>query len=322
MSKHKFKYNPETLSFEKIETSVLQIVKKVLTHLLSGLGISIIVLFIVYSFVDSPEEKLLRNENQKLQAQYKILNKRYHEMEGVLDDIRQRDENLYRVMLEADTMPDVIRNDDPLYNKKYDEFLDLSSYDVIFKTSVEADYIQERLCQQSSSFNEIADLLQKNSEKLECIPAIQPILNKNLKAISSGFGRRIDPIFRVGRMHTGMDFSAAKGTKVFATGDGVVAEAGRKAGYGNVVVINHGFGYQTLYAHLQKINVKPRQKVTRAQVIGTVGSTGKSTGSHLHYEVRYHGKPVNPVNYFFLDLSPAEYDEMIQIASNAGKVLD
>ena len=302
--------------------SVRNVLRVILTHLLSGIGISIIVLVVVFSLVDSPEEKQLRSENNKLLTQYKILNKRYHEMEGVLDDIRQRDENLYRVILEADSMPDVLKNDNPLYNKKYDEFLDMSNYDIIFRTSTEADYIEQRICQQSSSFNEIADLLQKNSEKLECIPAIQPILNKNLKAISSGFGSRVDPIFRVRRMHTGIDFSASKGTKVFATGNGVVTEAGRKAGYGNIVVINHGFGYTTVYAHLQKINVKPRQQVNRAQVIGTVGSTGKSTGSHLHYEVRYHGTPVNPVNYFFLDLSPAEYDEMIQIASNAGKVLD
>lgn len=322
MSKHKFKYNPETLSFEKIEISVRNIIRTILTHLLSGIGISTIVLVLVFSLVDSPEEKHLRTENDRLVTQYKILNHRYHEMEKVLDDIHQRDENLYRVMLEADSMPDVMRNDDPLYNKKYDEFLDMSNYDILFKTSAEADYIQERLCQQSSSFNEIADLLQKNSEKLECVPAIQPILNKNLKSISSGFGRRVDPIFRISRMHTGIDFSASKGTKVFATGNGVVTEAGRKVGYGNIVVINHGFGYTSVYAHLQNINVKPRQKVTRAQVIGTVGSTGKSTGPHLHYEVRYHGTPVNPVNFFFLDLSPAEYDELIQIASNAGKVLD
>ena len=322
MSKHKFRYNPETLSFEKIEVSVRNIFRILLTHLLSGIGISIIVLVLVFSLIDSPKEKHLRSENNKILTQYKILNKRYHEMEDVLDDIRQRDKNLYRVIMEADSMPDVIRNDNPLYNKKYDEFLDMDCYDIIFKTSTEADYIEQRICQQSSSFNEIADLLQKNSEKLECIPAIQPILNKNLKAISSGFGNRVDPIFRIRRMHTGMDFSAAKGTKVFATGNGIVTEAGRRTGYGNTVVINHGFGYTTVYAHLQKINVKPRQKVTRAQVIGTVGSTGKSTGSHLHYEVRYHGTPVNPVNYFFLDLSPAEYDEMIQIASNAGKVLD
>ena len=322
MSKHKFKYNPETLSFEKIEVSVVNVVKTVLTHLLSGIGLAAVALIIAFAVIDSPEEKQLRSENRKLQAQYKILNKRYHEMEKVLDDIRQRDENLYRVMLEADSIPDVMRNDNPLYNKKYDEFLDMSSYDIIFQTSTEADYIEQRICQQSSSFNEIADLLQKNSEKLECIPAIQPILNKNLRSISSGFGRRVDPIFHTRRMHTGIDFSAAKGVKVFATGKGVVIEAGRRAGYGNTVVINHGFGYTTVYAHLQKINVKPRQKVTRAQVIGTVGSTGKSTGPHLHYEVRYHGTPVDPVNYFFLDLSPAEYDEMIQIASNAGRVLD
>jgi len=322
LSKHKFKYNPETLSFEKIELSVKHVVHTVLMHLLSGIGISIIVLVVVFAFIDSPEEKQLRSENHKLATQYKILNKRYHEMERVLDDIRQRDENMYRVVLEADSMPEVLRNDDPLYNQKYDEFLDMSNYDIVFKTSTEADYIEKRICQQISSFNELTDLLEKNSEKLECIPAIQPILNKNLKAIASGFGRRVDPIFRVRRMHTGIDFSASKGTKVFATGNGVVTEAGRKVGYGNVVVVNHGFGYKTVYAHLQKINVKPRQKVTRAQVIGTVGSTGKSTGPHLHYEVRYHDTPVNPVNYFFLDLSPAEYDEMIQIASNAGKVLD
>lgn len=322
MSKPKFKYNPETLSFEKIEHSVENVVRTVLVHLLSGIGISIVVLVLFYTLVDSPKEKQLKNEVRAMETQYKILSRRYNDMAGVLEDMAERDNNLYRVILEADSMPEVMKNDNILLNDRYDRFMKLSSYEIIFDASAKADYVEQLICQQSSSYNELVDLLKNNEKRLQCIPAIQPILNKNLKQVASGFGWRVDPVFHTRRMHSGMDYSANKGTPVYATGDGTVASAGFESGYGNCIIINHGFGYETMYAHLSKMNVKRGQRVTRAQVIGAVGSTGKSTGQHLHYEVHYHGTPVNPINYYFLDLSPEDYDRMIQIASNAGQVLD
>ena len=322
MKKPHFKYNPETLKFEKIESSVTNWVKVLLTHLLSGIGVSIIVLVLVYSFVDSPKEKHLKDQVEAMETQYRHLAKRYDRMVDVMNDLRERDNNLYRVIMEADTMPEVMINDNALYNDKYDQFMDYSTYDIVLKTSAKADYVEEMICQQSSSYDELVDLLKRNEERLQCIPAIQPVLNRNLKQVASGFGWRIDPVFHTRRMHQGMDFSANKGTPVYVTGSGTVTDVGYMQGYGNCVIVNHGFGYVTMYAHLQKILVKKRQRVVRAQKIGTVGSTGKSTGPHLHYEVHYHGTPVNPINYYFLDLSPEEYDKMIQIAANAGQVLD
>ncbi|MCQ2329453.1 MAG: M23 family metallopeptidase [Paludibacteraceae bacterium] len=322
MKKHKFRYNPETLRFEKIEVSVMHVLKVIFTHLLSGVGLSILVLVCIYTFMDSPKEKKLQQDLALMESQYKFLVKRFDAMNVVLTDLRERDNNLYRILLETDTMPDVVKNDNILLNNKYDEFIDMNSYELVFDASTKADYIENMICQQSESYDELVDLIKNQEKRLSCIPAIQPILNKNLKQVASGFGWRRDPIFHTMRMHSGIDYSASKGTPIFATGDGKVVEAGMRQGYGNCVVIDHGFGYQTLYAHMQKIGVRKGQKVTRTQQIGTVGSTGKSTGSHLHYEVHYHGKPVNPVNYYFLDLTPKEYDQMLQTASNAGKMLD
>ena len=165
-------------------------------------------------------------------------------------------------------------------------------------------------------------LAKQNKLRLEHLPAIQPILNKDLRRVASGFGVRIDPIYRRPKMHQGMDFTAPIGTHIFATGNGQVVQAGWQQGYGNAVKINHGFGYETLYGHMNKIKVRSGQRVTRGDVIGEVGNTGKSTGPHLHYEVRYQGKPVNPQNYYFLDLSPEQYDEMVQLSQNAGQVFD
>ncbi|MCQ2344468.1 MAG: M23 family metallopeptidase [Paludibacteraceae bacterium] len=322
MKKNHFKYNPETLSFEKIESSVANWVKVLFTHLLSGIGLSVIVLSLVYSLVDSPKERILKNEIATMEAKYRELSRRYDAMSDVMADLRERDNHLYRIILEADSMPEIMINENALTNDSYDEYMDLSSFDVIFEASARADYVEQLICQQSSSYDELVDLLHDKERRLQCIPAIQPILNRNLKQVASGFGWRIDPVFHTRRMHQGMDYSANRGTPVYATGDGTVSDCGYMQGYGNTVIINHGFGYSTMYAHLQAIKVKRGQRVTRAQVIGNVGSTGKSTGPHLHYEVHYHGTPVNPVNYYFLDLSPAEYDKMVQIAGNAGQVLD
>ncbi len=175
---------------------------------------------------------------------------------------------------------------------------------------------------QSHSFDEIVDLAKNKEERLLCMPAIQPVLNKDLKRVASGYGMRIDPIYKTPKFHGGMDFTGALDTEIFATGKGVIEAAGWMQGYGNTVIVNHGFNYKTLYAHLNKFKVKKGAKVSRGDVIGFMGTTGKSTGVHLHYEVQYKGKQTNPQNYYFMDLSPEEYDQMVQLSSNYGHVFD
>ena len=236
--------------------------------------------------------------------------------------MQQRDDNLYRVVFQADPIPYEVRRSSIGNKNRYEEFSDMSNSSLLIATAQQIDDLSKQTYIQSQSYDELVKLAKQNKLRLEHLPAIQPILNKDLRRVASGFGVRIDPIYRRPKMHQGMDFTAPIGTDIFATGNGQVVEAGWKQGYGNAVKINHGFGYETLYAHMHKINVRSGQRVTRGEVIGKVGNTGKSTGPHLHYEVRYQGKPVNPQNYYFLDLSPEQYDEMVQLSQNAGQVFD
>ena len=199
---------------------------------------------------------------------------------------------------------------------------DMANADLVINTTQKLDMLNRQLYIQSKSFDEVVDLCKNHDEMLKCIPAIMPVSNKNLKKTASGYGVRIDPIYKTAKFHAGMDFSANIGTPVYATGDGTVVKAGWETGYGNLIQVDHGFGYVTWYAHLSKYKVRPGQKVVRGEVIGEVGNTGKSTGPHLHYEVHVKGKVQNPVNYYFMDLSAEDYDKMIQIAANHGKVFD
>ncbi len=198
----------------------------------------------------------------------------------------------------------------------------MGNADLVINTTQKLDMLNRQLYIQSKSFDEVVDLCKNHDEMLKCIPAIMPVSNKNLKKTASGYGVRIDPIYKTAKFHAGMDFSANIGTPVYATGDGTVVKAGWETGYGNLIQVDHGFGYVTWYAHLSKYKVRPGQKVVRGEVIGEVGNTGKSTGPHLHYEVHVKGKVQNPVNYYFMDLSAEDYDKMIQIAANHGKVFD
>lgn len=198
----------------------------------------------------------------------------------------------------------------------------MANSDLVINTTQKMDMISKQLYIQSRSFDDVVEMCKNHDEMLRCIPAIQPVSNKDLRKTASGYGTRIDPIYGTSKFHEGMDFSAPQGTDVYATGDGTVVQMGWQSGYGNRIVIDHGFGYQTVYAHLRDFRTKLGKKVVRGEVIGGVGSTGKSTGPHLHYEVHVKGKVVNPVNYYFMDLSAEDYDRMIQIAANHGKVLD
>lgn len=322
MAKKKYHFNPETLSYEETDNTLLFKVKRLLIHLFSGVSLGALFFFVFVTLVDSPKERQLAGENNRMQAQYKLLERSMDEMQEVLSDLQLRDDNLYRVIFQADPIPFSVRSATSPNLEYYRRLLRMTNSEIAVVTTKKLNQLRRQLYIQSKSYDELVLLARDQEVRLQHIPAIQPILNKDLTRTASGFGWRIDPIYRQRRFHEGMDFTAPVGTEIFATGNGTVVLAGWRQGYGNTVEINHGFGYRTLYAHMHQIRVRVGQKLNRGDVIGTVGNTGKSTGPHLHYEVHYRGRPVNPQNFYFLDLSPEEYDRMIQLSNNAGQMFD
>ena len=322
MRKVYYIYNPQTQTYDRIYPTVRQRIMSYLRRLFIGMGLwagSVIVLLLIFG---SPSEKELRAENSQLQAQYNVLSRRMDEAMAVLQDIQQRDDNLYRVIFMADPIPSAIRQAGYGGTNRYEHLKDMANADLVINTTQKLDALTKQLYIQSNSFDEVVEMCKNHDKMLGCIPAIQPISNKDLKRTASGYGTRIDPIYRTTKFHSGMDFSAPLGTDVYATGNGKVIKVGWQTGYGKTIVIDHGFGYQTVYAHLNDYHTKVGKEVMRGEVIGFVGNTGRSTGPHLHYEVHVKGRVVNPVNFYFMDLSAEDYDRMIQMAANHGKMMD
>lgn len=322
MRKVYYIYNPKTRTYDRIYPTMRQRVMSYLRNLFIGMGLgagSFIVLLLIFG---SPSEKNLKTENSRLISQYHILSTRLDEALGVMQQIQQRDDNLYRVIMEADPIADGLRKANYNETNRYEALKELPNAKMVINTTQKMDLLARQLYIQSKSFDDIVKLCKQKDEMLACIPAIQPVSNKDLKKTASGYGTRIDPIYKTVKFHAGMDFSANIGTPVYATGNAKVIKAGWEGLYGNCILLDHGFGYVTRYAHLSKIDVRAGQKVIRGETIGKVGSTGKSTGPHLHYEVHLKGKIMNPVNYYFMDLNADDYDKMIQLAANHGKVFD
>ena len=322
MRKVYYIYNPKTRTYDRIYPTVRQRALSILRRLFVGMGLgagSFIILLLIFG---SPSEKELRIENTRLLAQYNVLSHRLDEAMGVMQDIQQRDDNLYRVVLQADPVSDAIRKAGYGGTNRYEQLMDMANAELVMNTTQKMDMLNRQLYIQSKSFDEVVDLCKGHDEMLKCIPAIMPVSNKDLKKTASGYGTRIDPIYNTPKFHAGMDFSANVGTPVYVTGNGRVVETGWQQGFGNTVVIDHGYDYKTRYAHLSKILVRKGQEVIRGEEIAEVGNTGKSTGPHLHYEVLYKGKAQNPINYYFFDLSPEDYDRMTQLAENQGRVMD
>lgn len=315
-------YNPNTLSYERVYPSNKDRFFTVLRHLSTGIAFGIATFFVMMYIIDSPMESQLRKENRLLQTQYEVLSLRLNNVLEVLDDIQQRDENLYRAIFQAESIPESVRKSGFGGSNRYDHLMELSNSELVVSTTQKMDILRKQLYIQSNSLDELIKLGKNQEERSKCIPAIQPISNKDLRRTASGYGVRIDPIYRTPRFHSGMDFSAKVGTDIYATGNGTVTFAGWKQGYGNCLMIDHGYGYQTVYGHMSKYRARIGQKVTRGEVIGEVGNTGKSTGPHLHYEVIVRGRHDNPSKYYYMDLTPEEYDRMIQIAENHGQVMD
>lgn len=317
-----YRYNPQTLTYDRIYPSRKDRIIVVFRHLISGIVVGIVGLVAVTYFFDTPWDKAQKKEDELIRAQYEVLSKRMDEVINVIGDIQQRDDNLYRAIFHADPIPSSIRSSGVGGIGRYDYLMELKSPDLIIQTTKKMDFIEKQIYIQSNSFDEVLRLAKSQKDRLKHIPSIQPVPDRYLKQVASGYGTRIDPIYGTARFHAGMDFAANIGTPVYATGDGTVIEVGWKQGYGKCIMISHGYGYETLYAHLNEYKVRPGQKVTRGEQIGEVGNTGKSTGPHLHYEVHVKGQPDNPAKYYFMDLSPAEYDKMLQIAANHGQVMD
>ncbi|MCR4737781.1 MAG: M23 family metallopeptidase [Bacteroidales bacterium] len=314
-----YHFNPKTLSFEKVKVSFKHIFKRLVWVFFSGVAFAVVFVWIAFYTIDSPKVKILERENNELRSEVEYLSQRIDIMSDVLLDIEDRDDNVYRTVFEADPVPASERYPLLLADPRFDSLSRSEAYAELKEANMKADQLVVRLAAQSRSLSELEQIASKKSDMLKSIPAIRPL--KNMHTITSGFGRRYHPILKTLRAHTGVDITAPKGTPVYATADGTVSGENPGSGYGIAVLINHGYSYQTLYAHLSKKAVKPGQKVKRGQLIGYVGSTGMSSGSHLHYEVIKNGTPVNPVYYFNADITPEEYNSILESSKKVNQAL-
>lgn len=319
MAKSKFRYNPQTLQYEKIETSFRKFVGLALSYFVVIVVVGFVFMFTWLHFFPSTREKQLMDENKMLRSQYKSLNGRLGNLEKVMNELADKDNNIYRMVFESEPIPDAVRNGGFGGVNRYAEIEAIPNMELVVQTNQRVDILMKQIYIQSLSFDTIVDLAKNKQEMLQHIPGIQPL--KSYKYVS-GFGTRMHPIYKTLRTHSGIDLAAPTGTKIYATGDGVVVSAKFERGYGKAVLIDHGYQYKSMYAHCSELLVKPGQKVKRGEVIGKVGNTGVSTGSHLHYEIIKDGKKVNPINYFLNDLSPNEFEEIRQIAMQPNQSID
>ncbi len=320
--KHKYRINPETLALERIEHGILFWLKRSGQYILVGLLLGIVFFFVFFMIFPSPREKQLIAQKESLEAQMQIMDQKVNQMQVVMTDMSQRDDNLYRVLFGAEPIPLAVRQGATNKISYYEDLAKMTNSQLVADLQLKVDVLERELYVQANSFNEIAEMAKSQEAMMDNIPAIQPVLNKDLKHVASGWGFRIHPIYHTRKFHYGMDFSAKTGTDVFATGNAKVSYVGWRQGFGNTVILDHGYGYQTLYAHLFKSLVHVGQKVKRGDIIALVGNTGASVGPHLHYEVHQNGHPVDPRNYYFNDLNPEEYDKMIQMSNNFGQTFD
>ncbi len=317
MARIKYHYNSETCQYERVVARKIDIFLNILGFLALASTLGFFLAYILAQYIQDDDKLALRTENEELKLHYELLNKQFAEVNESLKALQHRDDNVYRVIFEAEPVANSVRQAGTGGSEKYQEILNknLKNEKLVLAAYHEIDKLKRRMYVQSKSYDEISQLIKNKSKMLASMPAIQPISNKQLIRLTSGFGMRVHPIYKVGQFHPGIDFAAPQGTPIYATADGNVEKAFYEAGYGNHVVINHGYGYKTLYGHMVEFIVKEGQKVKRGECIGYVGSTGFSTAPHVHYEVIYKGEQVNPVYFFFKDLSAEEYEKVLELAS-------
>lgn len=323
MKNIKYFFNTHTLRFEKLVTPLRVKLLKVFAFLVAAMVTAAIIVLIAFQYFDSPKTIMLQQENTDLKDNYALMQQQVNQLQQKMDELLNRDNNVYRSIFESSPIPDSARLKAMEKSKEIQLVRSLGETDLVKSIGSQLNRLILLVAYQEKSFNDIDAMVKDKEKLLAAIPAIQPVSDKDLTRIASGFGTRIDPVYKVPKFHAGLDFTAPIGTPIYATADGIVTDAGfNEGGYGNRVVINHGFGYETLYGHMYRIKAKVRQKVKRGEVIGYVGSTGKSTGPHCHYEVHRNENPVDPVYYFYNDLTPEQYDRLLKLAQTANQSFD
>ncbi|MFN5334065.1 MAG: M23 family metallopeptidase [Bacteroidota bacterium] len=323
MKKIKYFYNTHTLRFERLITPLRVKLLRVFGLFAAVAVAAFFATQLIYRYFPSANEKRLMNANARLEEELKMARQELDNLGVALNEIEQRDNEVYRAIFEASPIPDSARA--KALEKEKQEKINASLSDNDLNESIQGKIktLKNRIDVQASSFAEITEMVKNKEVLLASTPAIQPVSNKNLNRLSSGFGYRIDPVYKTTKMHAGLDFAAPQGTPVYATGNGTIKLAGNTGnGYGNHVIIKHGFSYETLYGHLYRIKVRTGGKVKRGEVIGWVGNSGKSTGPHLHYEVHKNGRPLDPIYFFYNDLNPEQFDRMLKIAAASNQSLD
>jgi murein DD-endopeptidase MepM/ murein hydrolase activator NlpD len=325
MSKVKYYYDSETLSYRKIEHRKGRKLGIFFLSLLGMVlsGFLLLLIYINLPYIETPKEKELKRELSNMELQFELLNKKMEQAEVVLAEIADRDNNLYRVYFEANPIPDEQRKAGFGGINRYKDLEGFDNSKLIAASSKRLDILTKQIVVQSRSLDEIAKLAEEKEQLLAAIPAIQPVDNEDLTRVASGFGYRTDPFTKARKFHWGMDFTARRGTPVYASGDGVVSRADNTAsGYGKHIRIDHGYGYESLYAHLYDYNVRAGQRVKRGDLIGFIGSTGRSEAPHLHYEIFKDNERINPINFYYGNLSPEEFAVMLQSAQQENQSLD
>ena len=323
MKKIKYFYNTHTLRYEKLETPLRVKLLRVFGFIATALVTSFIIVLIGQKYFPSSNERQLQQENANLRYTYKLLDGEVSELNERLAALEKRDNSVYRSIFESDPIPDSARAKSVERIAELKKVSEMNEDYLIKNISTSLETLFHRASFQQKSFDDIEKLIDRKEDLLAAIPAIQPVSNKDLERIASGFGYRIDPVYKITKMHAGLDFTAPTGTPIYATANGTVKLANyNNGGYGNHVVINHGYGYETLYGHMVRIKARVGQKVKRGDIIGWVGSTGKSTGPHCHYEVHKNGNPVDPIYYFYNDLTPEQYDRLLKLAATRNQSFD
>jgi murein DD-endopeptidase MepM/ murein hydrolase activator NlpD len=323
MAKVKYYYDSDTLSYRKIELRKRDKFKQTLIFIASSALFALFIVLVSFQFIDSPKEKAQKRELDNMKLRYELLTKKMKQSQEVLAGIQQRDNDIYRLYFEANPIPEEQRKAGFGGVNRYKSLEGFENSDMIVDVTKNMDILSKQLYVQSKSLDEIINLAEDKEKLLASIPAIQPIKKEDLSRMASGFGWRSDPFTKARKMHKGMDFTSARGVPVYATGNGIVKRAdGSASGFGKHIRIDHGFGYLTLYAHLSKYNVRKGQRVKRGDLIGFVGSTGRSQAPHLHYEVHKNGVAINPINFYYGNLTPEEFKEMLKAASQEGQSYD
>ncbi len=322
MAKVKYYYDPDTLSYRKIESKKSETYKKSFLGIVSALLIAFFGFIGFSQFLMSPKERTQKRELENLKLHYELLSKRMEESSNVLSELQTRDNNIYRTYFEASSIPEEQRKAGFGGVNRYKHLEGFDNTEMIKNVTKEIDVLSKQMVVQSKSLDEIVSLAKEKESMLASIPAIQPVKNQDLKRMASGYGMRMHPILKTRRMHNGMDFTSPKGTPIFASGNGKIKKAHRSSSFGKVVYIDHGYGYETIYAHMSKITAKKGQVVKRGDIIGYVGNTGRSMAPHLHYEVHKNGRAVNPIYYYYGDLTPEEFVAMQKASQQKGQSYD